>query len=985
MKPSLSGTVGFFALACMCWTPRVLASISDAGAIPLCIIAPDFTYRTPVGTLRNHTPAASPVAAALLAAEHLSARLFNVFSDNDCKLSPFEEFSTGLQFKPVIHLVQESTRQSAGISVVSCVEQNASFIVDLTIGLQPDAVSLLAHTFGLLVVSSSTTSPALSNKELWPNYARTAPSDLLRVEALSDFCEKMRWKQAVLLYDQSDYGTSMQLAFNTKMRSKGISPASLPLPPELSGSDGAVVMEQLRDCGIKVVLLATAAEALPSLIRAANSTLGPGMRTYTWLVASADLEDILAENADAFGEDARLQSLMLGFVGTSVTHLGANPDLLREELGTYSGNLTVDLRDGIERAGGDAGGISSANSSLGPGTDLDPIALQTYDAVLALALSYLRAAEECPSGNGPTVDHVVETIRSGGVSFCGATGQVAWDSRGEMVGAGLRVQYQSFAQRKGGAQVLTVGSWSPGGGIQDGFPEADITWSNGMTYPDIPSDGSDSASQPISAVIVVAILALFLGVITAALAWRNRRLKSRVHALTDKAGEIDLDSPVKKMLDFLERYQNQSVFSRPSKYEASVLRDLIMINAGTLARPNLDQNLEEFDPNVKAYLIEMGRSGMGENISNEMKAPSMSTVASQASDVSDISDINSDGEKSSVIPSEAIQVPRGLEHEICSNFFIDLVSEDSPFARVRHPLGVVVKQGVESLEINEVLRSPAAYQRLLKYILRIEAGHPSTHYHCKKHAADVTNRLMAIMVRSGLTNVWHQHGHLPLSLAGIIAASVHDFGHPQRSNAFLTHKGDWMAMQFNDQSVAENYALREAMLILEEPSYNFLSDILGSSSRAHSRKKWFRHTVISMVLGTDMSKHFDLLGQFETQIASNTELVYMSTEDMWEAMSEHQRLLTLQIALKVADIGHCALPLKTHRAWVELMQEEFFIQGDLEKEAGMKVSPLMDRSLPGSVPPPRAVEILRLVDCVLSCLPVVLLPFVCVLGGGGWG
>jgi len=195
MKPSLSGTVGFFALACMCWTPRVLASISDAGAIPLCIIAPDFTYRTPVGTLRNHTPAASPVAAALLAAEHLSARLFNVFSDNDCKLSPFEEFSTGLQFKPVIHLVQESTRQSAGISVVSCVEQNASFIVDLTIGLQPDAVSLLAHTFGLLVVSSSTTSPALSNKELWPNYARTAPSDLLRVEALSDFCEKMRWKQ----------------------------------------------------------------------------------------------------------------------------------------------------------------------------------------------------------------------------------------------------------------------------------------------------------------------------------------------------------------------------------------------------------------------------------------------------------------------------------------------------------------------------------------------------------------------------------------------------------------------------------------------------------------------------------------------------------------------------------------------------------------------------------------------------------------------
>ena len=50
-----------------------------------------------------------------------------------------------------------------------------------------------------------------------------------------------------------------------------------------------------------------------------------------------------------------------------------------------------------------------------------------------------------------------------------------------------------------------------------------------------------------------------------------------------------------------------------------------------------------------------------------------------------------------------------------------------------------------------------------------------------------------------------------------------------------------------------------------------------------------------------------------------------------------------QVAIKCADLGHWALPNHLHQDWVDRLQTEFFAQGDREREAGLVVSPLMDR------------------------------------------
>merc|ERR1719221_2076731 len=63
---------------------------------------------------------------------------------------------------------------------------------------------------------------------------------------------------------------------------------------------------------------------------------------------------------------------------------------------------------------------------------------------------------------------------------------------------------------------------------------------------------------------------------------------------------------------------------------------------------------------------------------------------------------------------------------------------------------------------------------------------------------------------------------------------------------------------------------------------------------------------------------------------------------------EKEAWLLLQAAMKCSDLGHVALGWEDHLQWVHRLEEEFFRQGDLEKEAGLQpISFLMDRTKPG--------------------------------------
>ncbi|MEW5317248.1 MAG: hypothetical protein WDW38_008563 [Sanguina aurantia] len=150
--------------------------------------------------------------------------------------------------------------------------------------------------------------------------------------------------------------------------------------------------------------------------------------------------------------------------------------------------------------------------------------------------------------------------------------------------------------------------------------------------------------------------------------------------------------------------------------------------------------------------------------------------------------------------------------------------------------------------------------------------------------------------------------------------------------------------------------------------------------------------LIDLVLATDMKQHFSIISQFgalhrlQLQKRNSGESSLSITPSMLESidsskappqqalhrspsvkapppllesfgsargmvaktpLDETERLLSLQMALKLADLGHLSAPLHVHLRWVAALEEEFFRQGDAEKACMLPVSPLFDRTKPG--------------------------------------
>jgi hypothetical protein len=103
-----------------------------------------------------------------------------------------------------------------------------------------------------------------------------------------------------------------------------------------------------------------------------------------------------------------------------------------------------------------------------------------------------------------------------------------------------------------------------------------------------------------------------------------------------------------------------------------------------------------------------------------------------------------------------------------------------------------------------------------------------------------------------------------------------------------------------------------------------------------------------------MGQHFDLIAKFSTSLAD----LRPDHEDYEKRVNANLHLV-LQLAMKAADLGHCASRWATHLYWCKCLEEEFFAQGDLERSKGIATSPMMDRSAPGCMSPANQVGFYR--------------------------
>ena len=97
-------------------------------------------------------------------------------------------------------------------------------------------------------------------------------------------------------------------------------------------------------------------------------------------------------------------------------------------------------------------------------------------------------------------------------------------------------------------------------------------------------------------------------------------------------------------------------------------------------------------------------------------------------------------------------------------------------------------------------------------------------------------------------------------LAVLLAAAVHDVDHPGKTNQFLINSNDDLAVMYNDESVLENHHLAVAFKLLYDSSCNFLGNMEKTQMKA------LRKVIIDTVIATDMSKHFQHLGELKTMV-----------------------------------------------------------------------------------------------------------------------
>ncbi|XP_039516609.1 cGMP-inhibited 3',5'-cyclic phosphodiesterase A isoform X3 [Pimephales promelas] len=171
-------------------------------------------------------------------------------------------------------------------------------------------------------------------------------------------------------------------------------------------------------------------------------------------------------------------------------------------------------------------------------------------------------------------------------------------------------------------------------------------------------------------------------------------------------------------------------------------------------------------------------------------------------------------------------------------------------------------------------------------------------------------------------------------MALYVAAAMHDYDHPGRTNAFLVATSAPQAVLYNDRSVLENHHAASAWnLFMSRPEYNFLASL------DHMDFKRFRFLVIEAILATDLKKHFDFLAEFNAKVGDDG-----CSGIEWS--NENDRLLVCQMCIKLADINGPLKCKELHLQWTEGIVNEFYEQGDEESSLGLPISPFMDRSAP---------------------------------------
>uniref|UniRef100_A0A8C6PD49 Phosphodiesterase n=1 Tax=Nothobranchius furzeri TaxID=105023 RepID=A0A8C6PD49_NOTFU len=238
------------------------------------------------------------------------------------------------------------------------------------------------------------------------------------------------------------------------------------------------------------------------------------------------------------------------------------------------------------------------------------------------------------------------------------------------------------------------------------------------------------------------------------------------------------------------------------------------------------------------------------------------------------------------------------------------------------PLTVMMHTIFQERDLLKTFKIPL--DTFITYLMTLEDHyHSDVAYHNNIHAADVTQSTHVLLSTPALEAVFTD---LEI-LAAIFASAIHDVDHPGVSNQFLINTNSELALMYNDSSVLENHHLAVGFKLLQEENCDIFQNL------TKKQRQSLRKMVIDIVLATDMSKHMNLLADLKTMVETKKTISLLLLKiSTYSHMGFHK-----------LDLSNPTKPLQLYRQWTDRIMEEFFSQGDRERERGMEISPMCDK------------------------------------------
>ncbi|EFC47848.1 3'5'-cyclic nucleotide phosphodiesterase family protein [Naegleria gruberi] len=253
---------------------------------------------------------------------------------------------------------------------------------------------------------------------------------------------------------------------------------------------------------------------------------------------------------------------------------------------------------------------------------------------------------------------------------------------------------------------------------------------------------------------------------------------------------------------------------------------------------------------------------------------------------------------------------------------------------------------------------------LKKFLKQVESNYFNNPYHNNCHATDVVQTAISLYVKC-FSHTSPSSPHSPQSqsqstqsqsqssqsiqfnnftlennlnfnlvpldiLALVVACLAHDVCHPGVTNLFEKKTRSEKAIMFNDRSILENFHCYNLFKILGKEEFNIFVNM------SSNQYEYLRELIVEMILATDISQHFLIVGQIKSNDIFNKEKFSIERKECLLAL--------LKVIIKCADVSNPTKSYQVYGKWVNRVMTEFYNQGDTERNLKIDISPFMDRN-----------------------------------------